>query len=153
MVTAFFVGFVMGGGILISGMADPKVVLGFLNLGGLVNGSWDSWDPRLAAVMAGALLVFIPAFRVIRRQAHPVLDSQFHLPTATKVDFRLVTGSAIFGIGWGLSGYCPGPAFAGLGAGRIEALILTGAMLLGMWLHPRLEHVFLTRFDLRHGTH
>ncbi|MCX5744371.1 MAG: hypothetical protein NT062_17920 [Proteobacteria bacterium] len=113
-------------GLLISGMADPAKVIGFLDLGG------GAWDPTLAFVMGGAILVHAPLARLIRARRAPLLGRRFHEPPRSRVDRRIVVGAAIFGIGWGLSGYCPGPALVGAAALATPALAFVGAMLVGI---------------------
>ena len=102
LLVALFSGALFGLGLAVSGMANPQKVIGFLDVAG-------DWDPTLAFVMCGALLVTVPAFRMIFRRRRPVLAEDFELPTKKEVDGRLVGGSALFGVGWGLSGFCPGP--------------------------------------------
>lgn len=125
----FSAGLVFGLGLILSGMADPARVLGFLDLTGL-------WDPSLAFVMGGAILVGFFAFRIARKRAHTLLGGALHLPGATAIDTRLVLGSLIFGAGWGLAGFCPGPAIVSLGAGHPKAVVFVVAMLAGMLLSP-----------------
>ena len=107
-------------------MINPKKVLGFLDVAG-------SWDPSLMFVLGGGLFVTIVAFPPITRIAKPVLDVEFRLPTRTAIDIKLIGGATLFGIGWGLVGYCPGPAIASLAYGQIESGIFLGAMILGLY--------------------
>ncbi len=123
---AFLGGMVFGIGLAIAGMTQPAKIVGFFDFFG-------SWDPSLAFVMGGALLVYTPVYRwAVRTWQHPIWAPSFSLPTRTDIDWRLVFGSAIFGVGWGLGGYCPGPAFTSVGAGSREALIFGLAMLVGV---------------------
>lgn len=122
---AFSTGLVFGLGLIISGMTDPSKVIGFLDLAG-------SWDPSLAFVMGGAILVGLFAFRLARTRAQALLGGPIRLPTARHIDRRLVLGSLVFGAGWGLAGYCPGPALASLAAGGSKPLVFAIAMLAGM---------------------
>ncbi|TCQ92458.1 YeeE/YedE family protein [Pseudomonas sp. JUb52] len=131
LVIALLAGLLFGSGLALSGMLDPTRVLGFL---ALASGHWDA---SLLFVLGGALLVAVPAVQLQRRLAHPLLDSQFHLPPTTPVDRRLVLGAALFGLGWGLAGLCPGPALAGLGLGIAKIQGFVVAMVLGMVLHDR----------------
>jgi uncharacterized protein len=121
-------GCVFGLGLAISGMMNPAKVIGFLDVTG-------SWDPTLAFVMGGALLVAVPAYRLILGRKRPVLDGEFSLPTKTGLDAPLVLGSALFGVGWGLVGFCPGPAVAAVVTGLPAVLGFVAAMLAGMALH------------------
>jgi uncharacterized membrane protein YedE/YeeE len=125
-------GVVFGLGLIVSGMADPAKVLGFLDLFG-------AWDPSLAFVMAGAIAVGVVAFAVARRRTVSLLGLQMKLPTARDLDRRLVVGSAMFGAGWGIAGICPGPALVGLGMLEPGAVIFVVAMLGGMVLFEVLE--------------
>ena len=125
---AFLVGLLFGLGLIVSGMSDPAKVLGFLDLAG-------AWDPSLALVMGGAIALGLPGFAWARRRSRSLLGAPMRLPTRQAVDAPLLIGSALFGIGWGLAGYCPGPALAGLGIGSIEALWFIPAMLAGILLH------------------
>lgn len=120
------VGLLFGAGLVVSGMANPAKVLNFLDLFG-------SWDPSLAFVMGGAVIVAFIGFRLVFRRAKPILSQTFHLPTRRDIDARVVVGPAIFGIGWGLGGFCPGPALAALGFGATGTLAFVPAMVLGMW--------------------
>ncbi|WP_019142784.1 DUF6691 family protein [Noviherbaspirillum massiliense] len=125
--TAFIAGLVFGLGLLLSGMINPAKVLGFLDLAG-------SWDPSLAFVMGGAILVAFPAFLVAGRRSTALLGNAMQLPTARHIDRRLVFGALVFGIGWSLVGYCPGPALASLAIGGSKALVFVLSMLAGMAL-------------------
>lgn len=131
-VAAFFSGLVFGLGLIVSGMANPAKVLGFLDLAG-------AWDPSLALVMAGAIAVGLAAFALARRRARSLLGAAMQLPTARAIDRRLVAGSLLFGVGWGLAGFCPGPALVALGMGATKALVFVAAMLAGMGLFEGLE--------------
>jgi uncharacterized membrane protein YedE/YeeE len=118
-------GTLFGLGLAISGMVNPAKVIGFLDIAG-------DWDPTLAFVMGGALLVTIPAFRLILKRERPVLVDDFELPTKKDLDARLVGGSALFGVGWGLSGFCPGPAVTALATGLMPVFAFVAAMIVGM---------------------
>jgi uncharacterized membrane protein YedE/YeeE len=132
--SAFVVGLIFGVGLLVSSMADPAKVLGFLDLAG-------HWDPSLAFVMIGAIAVGMVAFAVAGQRSHTLLGTPLQLPAARTIDRRLVLGSAAFGIGWGLAGFCPGPALVGIGLLEPKALVFAAAMLVGMagfeWLERR----------------
>lgn len=121
-------GALFGTGLAMSGMTDPRRVLGFLDLFG-------DFDPTLMFVLGGAVATTMLLFRFVLRRGSPVLADTFHLSTLKGVDRRLLGGAAIFGIGWGIAGYCPGPALAGLGVGSIEALWFVPALLAGLLLH------------------
>lgn len=127
-------GLVFGLGLIVSGMVQPDKVLGFLDLAG-------AWDPSLAFVMGGAIGVGLPAFALAKRRRETFLGLQMQLPQSTVVDRRLVGGSVLFGIGWGLAGLCPGPALVVAGAGDAKALGFVAAMVSGMavfeWLERR----------------
>jgi uncharacterized protein len=127
----FLVGLIFGFGLLLSGMFDPAKVLNFLDLGGIGAGTWD---PSLAFVMAGAVAVAFFGYRFVLAQSRPLFDERFHLPTQRDLELRVVVGPAIFGIGWGLAGFCPGPALTALGFGTRSAFIFVAAMFAGMWL-------------------
>lgn len=131
-VAAWAVGLVFGVGLLKSGMADPSRVLGFLDLAG-------AWNPSLALVMAGALVVAgLGHFLFVQGRERSLLGAPMQLPTATRVDGRLLTGGLLFGAGWGLAGFCPGPAVVAVGLGEAKAVVFLLAMLAGMVLHaPR----------------
>jgi len=125
-VGAFLGGAVFGIGLAIAGMTRPSKIIAFFDFFG-------DYDPSLAFVMGGAILVYAPVYRwAVRTWQHPVWAPAFSLPTRKDIDARLVVGSAIFGVGWGLGGYCPGPAFTSVGAGSYEALTFGAAMLVGV---------------------
>jgi uncharacterized protein len=137
MLYALLAGVVFAAGLVVSGMTQPAKVIGFLDIGGLANGvSWAAepgkWDPSLALVMGGALMVTLIAFAITPRRAKPWAADRFELPTRRDIDWRLLLGSALFGIGWGLVGYCPGPALASLLVGGTDVLLFSAAMLVGM---------------------
>jgi len=125
-------GLVFGIGLIVSGMANPEKVLGFLDLAGL-------WDPSLAFVMAGAILVGLAAFAIARRRTLSFLGFSLKLPSATHIDKRLVLGGLAFGAGWGLAGFCPGPALVALGAGEIKAAVFVVSMVAGMAMFELVE--------------
>lgn len=123
----FAAGLIFGIGLVVSGMADPAKVLNFLDLFG-------TWDPSLAFVMGGAVVVTFIGFRLVLRRPTPLFAQGFHLPTASRIDARLLSGAAIFGLGWGLGGFCPGPALTSLVLAAPGTLVFVPAMLAGMWL-------------------
>lgn len=128
----FGVGLLFGLGLILAGMTDPSKVLGFLDLAGL-------WDPSLAFVMGGAILVSLGAFTLAKKRTTSFLGGAMHLPTSRDIDKRLVTGSLLFGAGWGLAGFCPGPALVSVGTGNPKAVVFVVAMLVGMALFEVLE--------------
>jgi uncharacterized protein len=130
--TSLLAGLVFGLGLIVSGMANPAKVLGFLDLGG-------AWDPSLAFVMAGATAVAAIAFAVARRRNSALLGDAMQLPATRDIDRRLVIGSLLFGIGWGVAGFCPGPGLVALGMGEVKALVFVAAMLAGMGIFEWLE--------------
>lgn len=121
---SFAAGAIFGLGLVISGMANPAKVLGFLDIAG-------NWDPTLAFVMGGAILVAFPAFRWAARRGKPLLAEKWSLPDRNDIDPRLIAGAALFGIGWGLAGFCPGPALAAISIAPAEALTFVAAMIAG----------------------
>jgi uncharacterized membrane protein YedE/YeeE len=131
MVLQFAIGLIFGLGLLISGMSDPAKVLNFLDLAGIASGTWD---PSLAFVMAGAVAVTFAGYRWILRRPRPLLAEKFHLPGKRELDLRIIAGPAIFGVAWGLAGFCPGPAFTALGFGSRAAVMFVAAMLIGMFV-------------------
>jgi len=124
-------GALFGAGLIVSQMVNPARVLGFLDFAG-------TWDPTLAFVLSGALAVSIPGFWLTRRLRTPVLENKSHLPPPGRLDGRLILGAVLFGIGWGLVGFCPGPALAALGTGEAKAFGFLAAMATGMWLFGRI---------------
>jgi uncharacterized membrane protein YedE/YeeE len=130
--TSLIAGLVFGLGLIVSGMANPAKVLGFLDLAG-------RWDPSLAFVMAGAIAVGFVAFAVARTRTLSFLGTEMKLPTARHIDRRLVGGGLLFGVGWGIAGFCPGPALVALGMGESKAAVFTAAMLAGMGIFELLE--------------
>ncbi|CAB3678285.1 hypothetical protein LMG26696_04255 [Achromobacter pulmonis] len=131
---AFLAGLVFGLGLIISGMANPAKVLGFLDLAG-------RWDPSLALVMGGALAVTAAGFVWLRRRRVSLSGEPLQWPTATRIDPRLALGSLAFGAGWGLAGFCPGPALVAAAAGVPEALIFVAAMVAGMALFSAIQYM------------
>ena len=130
--TSLLAGLVFGLGLIVSGMANPAKVLGFLDLAG-------AWDPSLAFVMGGAIAVGVIAFAVARKRTLSLLGADMKLPTSLDIDRRLVIGSVLFGIGWGVAGFCPGPGLVALGMGEIKALVFVGAMLAGIGIFELIE--------------
>lgn len=131
-VIEFLVGLIFGLGLILSGMTNPAKVIGFLDLFG-------QWDPSLAFVMGGAILVGLFAFAIAKKRTTNFLGGAMQLPKNTHIDKRLVIGSLVFGAGWGLAGFCPGPALVSLASGYEKAALFVVAMLLGMLLFERLE--------------
>lgn len=131
-IAAFAAGLVFGLGLILSGMTDPGKVIGFLDVAG-------NWDPSLAFVMGGAILVGLVAFRVASKRAKTFIGGAMHLPNARHIDRRLIGGSVLFGAGWGLAGFCPGPALVSFGAGQEKAAIFVAAMLGGMVIFQAVE--------------
>ncbi len=125
---ALFCGFIFGLGLSLSQMINPEKVIAFLDVTG-------NWDPSLAFVMAGALAVTLISFRRIPLRASPILDTEFKLPVKNQIDRDLIGGAAIFGLGWGMIGYCPGPVVAALGIGLSDAVIVMVSLLLGFFVH------------------
>jgi len=132
LLTAFVAGLVFGLGLVVAGMANPAKILQFLDIAG-------NWDPSLLFVMVGAIAVGMVAFAFARRRTTSALGLPMHLPTARAIDVRLVGGSLLFGIGWGLAGFCPGPAIVALGAGYAKAGVFIAAMLAGMAAADRIS--------------
>ncbi|WP_444946506.1 DUF6691 family protein [Microbulbifer sp. VTAC004] len=124
-IIALMAGLIFGLGLILSGMANPEKVLGFLDLAG-------AWDPSLALVMIGAITVGLPAFQLVKGRSRSLLKEPLQLPTSADIDRPLVIGGLLFGVGWGLAGFCPGPAIVATGAGQEKALVFTLAMLTGM---------------------
>jgi uncharacterized membrane protein YedE/YeeE len=132
-IASLLAGLVFGLGLIVSGMANPAKVLGFLDLAG-------AWDPSLAFVMGGAIAVGAIAFFVARKRVVSLLGSPMRLPASRDIDRRLVGGSLLFGIGWGIAGFCPGPGLVALGMGEVKALVFVAAMLAGMGIWEFFEN-------------
>ena len=126
-ISAGLVGLVFGLGLILGGMTNPAKVIGFLDLAG-------AWDPSLGLVMGGAMVVAAVAFKVAKRRARSVLGATLQIPQSRVIDKRLILGSLAFGAGWGLAGFCPGPALVSVASGAAEALVFVAAMLAGMAL-------------------
>jgi len=131
---SWLAGLVFGLGLIVAGMANPAKVLGFLDLAG-------AWDPSLAFVMAGAIAVGMVAFMAARRRTVSLLGAAMHLPSARRIDRRLIAGGLLFGIGWGIAGFCPGPSLVALGMGEVKAFVFVAAMLAGMGIFELLERL------------
>ena len=134
---SFAVGFIFAIGLAISGMTQPQKVIGFLN-------PWE-WDPSLLFVMLGAVGVHIISYPLVKRKSSPLLDTIWHVPKRNDVTARLILGSAIFGVGWGLGGYCPGPGVTSLASGDLRAYLFVGTMIVGMLLFKRTERYLKLR--------
>lgn len=131
---AFVAGLIFAIGLAISGMTQPGKVTAFLDIFG-------NWDPSLAFVMMGAIGVHVVLYRVIRQRATPLFVSTFSIPTRSDLDLRLLGGAALFGVGWGLGGFCPGPAVTSLASGKVPVIVFVGAMLVGMLLYKFVDRV------------
>lgn len=136
--TALLSGLLFGVGLMVSGMANPAKVLGFLDIAG-------RWDPSLAFVMVGAIVIGAIAFALAKRLKRSLLGSPMQIPGNSAVTLRLILGSVVFGVGWGLAGFCPGPALVALGAGFPKAWAFVAAMLAGMAVFELLERAKLSR--------
>lgn len=126
--SALAVGVLFGLGLTISGMINPAKIIAFLDVAG-------AWDPSLLVVMATALVVSFVGYRIVLARTKPVFEPSFQVPTKTRIDRPLLAGSALFGVGWGLSGLCPGPAIAAIGLGAAPVFAFLAAMALGMLIH------------------
>lgn len=124
---ALISGILFGLGLSLSQMMNPAKVIGFLDIFG-------QWDPSLAFVMVGALVVTFISFKFILKRPEPILEESFHLPKRTDIDKALLGGAALFGIGWGMSGYCPGPAVASAGTGNLEAVVMVASIYAGFFV-------------------
>ena len=131
-IVAVLTGIIFGLGLAISGMINPEKVLGFLDIAG-------NWDPSLALVMGGAVGVTLLMFRPVLKLPKPLFGTRFEIPTSTTVDTPLLVGATIFGIGWGIAGYCPGPAIASLTMGTIEPVVFVAAFIVGNFLSVLLD--------------
>ncbi|MDG4650573.1 YeeE/YedE family protein [Roseibacterium sp. SDUM158017] len=126
LILVYLIGVIFGTGIVVSGMSNPAKVINFFDVAG-------TWDPSLAFVMGGAVIVTFIGYRLVLGRQRPIFEGRFNLPTARKLDARLLGGSAAFGVGWGIAGFCPGGALPALGTGRPEVLVFVGAMLAGIF--------------------
>lgn len=133
-VTALIAGLLFGAGLILSGMSNPAKVLAFLDVAG-------TWDPSLLFVMLGAILVAALAFRFARSRVRPLFGDRIHVPGAARIDMPLLLGSTVFGIGWGLVGYCPGPALTSLAVGGRSTLLFVAAMVAGMAIFEVTERI------------
>jgi uncharacterized membrane protein YedE/YeeE len=138
LITSYLIGLVFGVGIAISGMANPAKVLNFFDLAG-------TWDPSLAFVMGGALIVTFIGYRFVLKRTTPLMSASFQLPTRRDLDLPLLAGSAVFGVGWGIAGFCPGGALPALGTGRLEVFIFVGALLVGIFAAKALQAALAKR--------
>ena len=132
-VVSLFAGLIFGIGLIVSGMTNPLKIQNFLDVFGL-------WDPSLVFVMGGAIAVAMPAFHYLKKQDKPLFGEDFGWPSRTDLDLKLITGSAIFGFGWGLGGFCPGPALTALSGGGAGTALFVAAMLAGIWASNMLDH-------------
>lgn len=135
LITALVAGFLFGLGLIVSGMVNPQKVLAFLDIAG-------RWDPSLAFVMLGAIPVAAVGFFRMRLRQRTFLDQEVQIPETGLIDARLLIGAGLFGIGWGMVGYCPGPALVGVGAGGASAVVFVGAMVVGMCFYRFLDSLF-----------
>lgn len=138
LITSYLIGLVFGVGIALSGMANPAKVLNFFDIAG-------SWDPSLAFVMGGALIVTAFGYRFVLGQPAPLMAVSFQLPTRRDLDLPLLGGSAVFGIGWGIAGFCPGGALPAIGTGRFEVFVFVAALLAGIFAAKLLKASFARR--------
>jgi uncharacterized membrane protein YedE/YeeE len=132
LILIYLIGVIFGTGIVVSGMANPAKVVNFFDVAG-------TWDPSLAFVMGGALVVAGIGYRLVFLRGRPLFEGKFMLPTARNLDARLIGGSALFGVGWGIAGFCPGGALPALGTGRIEVILFVIAMLGGIFAAKYLQ--------------
>ena len=134
LIALYLIGVIFGVGISISGMANPSKVLNFFDIAG-------SWDPSLMLVMGGALVTTFIGYKLVFGRAAPIFEGSFSLPSARSIDAKLVGGSAVFGIGWGIAGFCPGGALPALGTGRWEVFAFIGALVAGILLAKKLQSI------------
>ena len=127
LILSYFIGLIFGVGISVSGMANPAKVLNFFDIAG-------TWDPSLAFVMGGAVVITSLGYRLVWRRSAPLFGDRFQIPTSNAIDARLIGGSAIFGIGWGIAGFCPGAAIPALGTGRWEVALFLVAVTAGFYV-------------------
>ncbi|WIY53705.1 YeeE/YedE family protein [Devosia sp. YIM 151766] len=142
--SALMIGLLFGTGIALSGMANPAKVLNFFDFAG-------TWDPSLAFVMGGALIVTALGYFFVLKRQTPLFEPQFHLPARRDIDLPLIAGSAIFGLGWGIAGFCPGGAIPAMGLGQADAWIFAGAMIAGIALARLARHSLATHAAARAG--
>lgn len=138
LIIIYLIGVVFGTGIAISGMANPAKVLNFFDVAG-------TWDPSLLFVMGGAMITAMVGYKVVFGRGKPIFDAQFFLPSGRNIDVKLVGGSALFGVGWGIAGFCPGGALPALGTGRWEVFVFTGALLAGIVIARVLQSITARR--------
>jgi hypothetical protein len=138
LITTYLIGLIFGLGISISGMANPAKVLNFFDIAG-------AWDPSLAFVMGGAVVVTFIGYRLVLGRGTPLFGTKFQLPTNNAIDAKLVGGAAVFGVGWGIAGFCPGGALPALGTGRWEVILFVIAMIAGIWLAKALQSMGAAR--------
>jgi uncharacterized membrane protein YedE/YeeE len=138
LILIYLIGVIFGTGIVVSGMANPAKVINFFDVAG-------SWDPSLIFVMGGALVVTAIGYRLVFGRGRPIFEGKFMVPTARNLDARLIGGSAVFGIGWGIAGFCPGGALPALGTGRIDVIAFVIAMLGGIFAARYLQSLSRAR--------
>lgn len=139
-IVAFGTGVLFAVGLVISGMTQPSKVVGFLDFFG-------NWDPSLAFVMGGAVVINALLYRLVAKRNRPLLGPKFHLPTRKDINWRLVVGGGLFGVGWGLAGYCPGPGITSLASLQSPAVVFVAAMTVGMLLYSLFERVVSSDTD------
>ncbi|GGE56778.1 YeeE/YedE family protein [Actibacterium pelagium] len=132
LILSYIGGLIFGLGISLSGMANPAKVLNFFDIAG-------SWDPSLIFVMGGALIVTFIGYRLVMRREAPVCDKQFHVPSSRTIDAKLIGGSLVFGVGWGIAGFCPGGALPAIGTGSVDVLVFCAALVVGILLAKTLQ--------------
>ncbi|MEL6124814.1 MAG: DUF6691 family protein [Pseudomonadota bacterium] len=145
LILAYGIGLIFGLGIAISGMANPAKVINFFDIAG-------SWDPSLAFVMGAALVVTFAGYRMVFGSGAPLFDGTFHLPTKSSIDRRLVGGSALFGVGWGIAGFCPGGALPALGTLNTDVMVFMTALVVGVWLARWLDRARTVRRETLAGS-
>ncbi|MEL7090701.1 MAG: DUF6691 family protein [Pseudomonadota bacterium] len=138
LIASYFIGLIFGIGISISGMANPAKVLNFFDVAG-------TWDPSLIFVMGGALVTTFLGYRVVFARTAPLLSKGFNLPSARNIDAKLIGGSAVFGVGWGIAGFCPGGALPALGTGRWEVVVFVGSLIAGIFVAQVIQRAKPTR--------
>lgn len=143
-ISTLLLGLLFGTGIAISGMINPAKVINFFDIAG-------SWDPSLLFVMGGALTTTLIGYRLALKQASPIFSAKFYLPTRTDIDMKLLSGAAIFGIGWGISGFCPGGAVPALGTGKTDVLIFIAALVAGILIVRLVIQPLLSTVSTRAG--